>query len=159
MATSTPHTATDSEAAVHTFVSFMTAFGSAQQILKTRMHGHAEPGLGPLHLRALCLCQRNPGAPQQQLVQAMGRDKGQIARLIRDLEDHQLLLRTPDERDRRVWLLTVTPEGEQKATWFAGMEAVLAQDLFGALTAKEAAQLDAVLQMVQARIDAMGTQA
>jgi hypothetical protein len=53
----------------------------------------------------------------------------------------------------------VTPEGEQKATWFAGMEAVLAQDLFGALTAKEAAQLDAVLQMVQARIDAMGTQA
>ena len=73
MTTSTTDAAANSEAAVHTFVAFMTAFGGAQQVLKTRMQGHAEPGLGPLHLRALYLCQRNPGAPQQQLVQALGR--------------------------------------------------------------------------------------
>ena len=58
-----------------------------------------------------------------------------------------------------MWLLTVTPEGEQKATWFAALEAALAQDLFGTLTPRESAQLDAVLQTVQARIDAMGKQA
>lgn len=159
MTISTPDAAANSETAVHTFVAFMTAFGGAQQVLKTRMQGHAEPGLGPLHLRALYLCQRNPGAPQQQLVQALGRDKGQIARLIRDLEDHQLLVRTPDERDRRVWRLTVTPEGEQKCGWFADMEAALARDLLGALTPRETAQLNAVLQTVQARIDAMDTHA
>lgn len=92
-------------------------------------------------------------------MQALGRDKGQIARLIRDLEDHQLLVRTPDERDRRVWRLTVTPEGEQKCGWFADMEAALARDLLGALKPKETAQLNAVLQTVQARIDAMGSNA
>lgn len=137
----------------------MTAFGGAQQVLKIRMQGYAEPGLGPLHLRTLCLCHRNPGATQQQLVQTLGRDKGQIARLIRDLENHQLLVRTPDARDRRVWRLTVTPQGEQKCGWFSDMEAALARELFSALTLKETAQLDAVLQTVQARIDAMGAAA
>jgi len=53
----------------------------------------------------------------------------------------------------------VTPEGEQKCGWFADMEAALARDLLGALTPKETAQLNAVLQTVQARIDAMGADA
>lgn len=133
----------------------MTAFGGAQQLLKIRMQEDAEQGLGPLHLRALCLCQRNPGAPQQQLVQALGRDKGQMARLIRDLEERGLLLRTPDERDRRVWLLTVTPEGDDKCAWFAALEATVAQDLLGGLSAAQSALLTEVLGHVQTRLDGM----
>jgi DNA-binding MarR family transcriptional regulator len=142
---------------VATFVAFMTAFGSAQQLLKTRMQDDAEQGLGPLHLRALCLCQRNPGGSQQQLVQSLGRDKGQIARLIRELEERQLLTRTPDERDRRVWCLSVTAEGEEKCRWFSALEASLAHDLFGTLAAADRQQLDAVLQAVQTQIDALNT--
>jgi DNA-binding MarR family transcriptional regulator len=142
---------------VATFVAFMTAFGSAQQLLKTRMQDDAEQGLGPLHLRALCLCQRNPGGSQQQLVQSLGRDKGQIARLIRELEERQLLTRTPDERDRRVWCLSVTAEGEAKCSWFSALEASLAHDLFGQLSAADSLQLNTVLRAVQMQIDALGT--
>eukprot|EP01030_Chromulinospumella_sphaerica_P022441 gene22441-22421_t len=119
----------------------MTAFGSVQQLLKTRMQGDPDQGLGPLHFRALCLCQRYPGAPQQQLVQAMGRDKGQIARLIRELEQRGLLQRTPAPDDGRVWLLTVTPEGEEKCTWFSALEAQVATELLGKMSAADSVVL------------------
>lgn len=99
----------------------MTLFRSAQQTLKTRMQEEAEQGLGPLHLRALCLCLRNPEGTQQQLVQELGKDKGQVARLIRELEGHKLLARTPDERDGRVWRLTVTAEGKEKCQLFSAI--------------------------------------
>jgi DNA-binding MarR family transcriptional regulator len=154
--TYTPPTPAPAETSltVATFVAFMTASGHAQQILKARMlAADVEQGLGPLHLHALCLCQRSPGATQQQLVQSMGRDKGQMARLIRELEDRQLLVRTPDERDRRVWRLSLTPEGAQKSAWFLALEATLAEDLFGALGEAEAASLYAVLQTVQTRMN------
>ncbi|MDO8653708.1 MAG: MarR family transcriptional regulator [Undibacterium sp.] len=134
------------------FVEFMTLFGSAQQVLKSRMQDEAEKGLGPLHLRALCLCQRNPGSTQQRLVQAMGRDKGQIARLIRELEERNFLTRTPDGRDKRVWRLAVTPEGEEKCQWFSVIEAQLANDLFAGLGAKECQQLEHTFIQLRERI-------
>lgn len=131
----------------------MTLFGSAQQVLKNRMQDEAEQGLGPLHLRALCLCLRNPGGTQQHLVQSMGRDKGQIARLIRELEERHLLARTPDQRDRRVWRLAVTAEGEEKCKWFLAIEARLATDMFGGLGANEREQLEQLLNELRGRIN------
>ena len=143
----------DSASALSTFVAFMTLFGSAQQVLKNRMQDQAEQGLGPLHLRALCLCLRNPGATQQQVVQSIGRDKGQVARLIRELEERHFLVRTPDERDRRVWRLAVTAEGEQKCQWFSAIEAQLATDMLGGLGAQEREQLEHLLNELRERIN------
>lgn len=135
------------------FVAFMTLFGSAQQVLKSRMQDEAEKGLGPLHLRALCLCLRNPDSTQQWLVQAMGRDKGQIARLIRELEERGFLSRSADQRDKRVWRLAVTAEGEEKCRWFSVIEAKLANDLFAGLGATECQQLEHAFQQLRTRIN------
>jgi DNA-binding MarR family transcriptional regulator len=140
---------------VATFEAFMTLFGDAQQALKIRMQDQAEQGLGPLHLRALVLCARAPGGTQQQLVQSLGRDKGQIARLIRDLEDRNYLVRTPDTRDRRAWCLTVTPEGEQKCVWFSAIEADVATALFGGVDATQCLALHEQLAQLQARFDVL----
>jgi DNA-binding MarR family transcriptional regulator len=145
---------------VATFVAFMTAWGTAQQVLKTRMvAAHGEPGLGPLHLHALCICQRNPGFTQQQLAQSLGRDKGQMARLIRELEERQLLQRSADERDRRVWRLNLTPAGDQQCQWFQALEATMAQDLLGHLAPEETAALLAAMHSVQARMESWGSHA
>jgi DNA-binding MarR family transcriptional regulator len=145
----------DADGAITTFENFMTLFGSARQILKNRMQDDAEQGLGPLHLRALCLCLRNPGTTQQQLVQSMARDKGQIARLTRELEQRDFLVRTQDQRDRRIWRLAVTPAGEQKSLWFSALEAELANDLFGSSSGIECAQLEPMLKQLRSRIDAL----
>ncbi len=139
--------------AVSGFVALMTIAGQAQQLLKARMQDTTLAGLGPLHMHALCLCQQQPGAPQQALVQALGRDKGQMARLIRDLEDHGLLTRSTDERDRRVWRLYLTPEGATRSAWFSALEAQVAQDLMGHLSPEDSEVVGRVLQSVQAKLD------
>jgi DNA-binding MarR family transcriptional regulator len=82
----------------------------------------------------------------------MGRDKGQIARLIRELEERQYLVRTPDERDKRVWRLAVTPSGEEKCQWFSTIEAQLASDMFGGLDATEREKLELLLSGLSVRI-------
>jgi DNA-binding MarR family transcriptional regulator len=94
-----------------------------------------------------------PAPAQQHIVQTMGRDKGQVARLARDLEEHQLIVRARDEDDRRVWRLTLTPAGEVKCEWFAAIETELATQMFGALDAGERASLDALLKDVSQRIE------
>jgi DNA-binding MarR family transcriptional regulator len=142
----------ETASALSTFQAFMTLFGSVRQLLKTRMQDDTRHTLGPVHLRALSLCQRHPGWTQQQLGQAMGRDKGQITRLIRELEEHGLLTRSPDELDRRVWRLNVSAAGEKECAWFLAIEASLAGDLFGGLAAKEREQLVQLLGGVQERI-------
>lgn len=146
-------------AAVTGFVALMTISGQAQQLLKARMQDATLAGLGPLHMHALCLCQQQPGAPQQALVQALGRDKGQMARLIRDLEDHGLLTRSTDERDRRVWRLYLTPEGETRSAWFSTLEAQVAQDLMGHLSPEDSTQLNRILHSVKAQLDGLGSDA
>lgn len=142
----------ETASALATFQAFMTLFGSVGQVMKARMGKDIGHALGPVHLRALCLCQRNPGWTQQQLGQAMGRDKGQIARLIRELEEDAWLTRTPDEQDRRVWRLNVTPAGARECEWFLAIEAHLATDLFGGLQAKEREQLEQMLNRLREQI-------
>jgi DNA-binding MarR family transcriptional regulator len=154
MRTRTPKTETSSSTSPSdsaSFVSFMTLFGSTQQVLKNRMQAQAEQGLGPLHLRALCLCLPD-GTSQQQLVQAMGRDKGQIARLVRELEERQLLVRSADEQDRRIWRLTLTAEGKKKCQWFSAIEAQLATDMLSGLAPAQRAAFDAALAVLRERI-------
>jgi DNA-binding MarR family transcriptional regulator len=142
-----------SEPDLATFVDFMTLFGTAQQVLKSRMQAASEQKLGPLHMRVLTLCLSMPGCTQQHIVQTMGRDKGQVARLARDLEEHQLIVRAQDEDDRRAWRLTLTPAGAAKCEWFAAIETALATQMFGALGAGERASLDALLKEVSQRIE------
>ena len=152
MAASNSSSSPVDDPAVSGFVALMTISGQAQQLLKARMQDTTLAGLGPLHMHALCLCQQQPGAPQQALVQALGRDKGQIARLVRELEERQLLLRSADEQDRRIWRLTLTAEGKKKCQWFSAIEAQLATDMLAGLAPAQRAAFDAALAVLRDRI-------
>jgi DNA-binding MarR family transcriptional regulator len=55
---------------------------------------------------------RHPGATQNDMSGHSGRDKAQLARLIKTLRDRELLAGTPSETDRRSVHLTLTPDGE-----------------------------------------------
>ncbi len=127
-----------------TFISLMTVFGTAQQLLKDRMRAAQIDGLGPLHLRLLCLCLEQPGCTQQQLANLVGRDKGQVAHLIHALEARGLLKRTPDAQDGRLLRMGVTPAGVHEAQRFAALENALAEHLFGELPAGEVQHLQAL---------------
>lgn len=55
---------------------------------------------------------RNPGATQSDLAQHSGRDKAQLARLIKGLRDQGLLNGEADPSDRRNTRLTLTDAGQ-----------------------------------------------
>lgn len=55
---------------------------------------------------------RNPGATQSDLAQHTGRDKAQLARLIKGLRDQGLLNGEADPKDRRNTCLSLTDAGQ-----------------------------------------------
>lgn len=55
---------------------------------------------------------RHPGATQSDLAGDTGRDKAQLARLVKGLRERGLLDGTPDEADRRNVRLSLTSEGQ-----------------------------------------------
>lgn len=127
-----------------TFIALMTVFGASQQLIKDRMRPAQLDGLGPLHLRLLCLCEEQSGGTQQQMAKLMGRDKGQVAHLLHALESRGFLARTPDAQDRRILRLNVTDAGSVEVQRFKAVETELARHLFGELAPEEVEQLRAL---------------
>lgn len=141
MTNPTPCLVPSGEAAYAAFVSLMTLFGTSKQRLNERLRAVDVDGLGPLHMRLLCLCVEQPGCTQQHLANQIGRDKGQVAHLIHALEGRGLLSRTPDAQDGRILRLSATAAGQQHAQQFVTIETEFAQQLFQGLSVIEFEQL------------------
>lgn len=80
----------------------------ARQYSALRDGGH---DLTHMDAKVLGFFARRPGATQSDLAAHSGRDKAQLARLIRGLRDKGLLEARLDEEDRRSTRLQVTAEG------------------------------------------------
>mgnify|MGYP001809926088 CR=1 FL=1 len=109
-------------------------------------------GLSPMHMAVLKYCLKHPGSNQQMLAQALGRDKGQIARLIKEFEDQDLLTRAPDPADRRSYALHLTARARSLCEQFAVEEARLAAQAFASLDTEARRTLLAQFATVQASL-------
>ena len=82
---------------------------------KSHMHhavrGTDDDAIAPMEARALNFFARAPGSTASDLVAHSHRDKAQITRLIKQLEDRGLLASAPDESDRRRQCLQLTAHG------------------------------------------------
>jgi DNA-binding MarR family transcriptional regulator len=107
--------------------------------------------LSPLHLHILSHCKANPGGNQQALVQASTRDKGQIARITKELEAQGLLRRSPDPQDGRSQILDVTPTGLEACTVFEAQHAALVQRMFATVAPGELALFTEVARTAAAQ--------
>lgn len=107
-----------------------------------------------IQFSVLRYCQEHPGCSQQALVKALGRDKGQIARLVRDLEAQGLLSREADPSDRRSQCLALSPAAEVLCDRVVQHEKVFAQAAFSQIGAAERATLIAHLNAITAGLPA-----
>ena len=130
----------------------MGLFGAVKQAFREELAGGAEASGSPVALRLLLLCQRQPGLTQQALVQATGRDKGQVARLVKELLDQGLLLREPHPEDKRSHCLRPSAAGGLACRRFEQAEAAVAARLFGDLPAATLQAMGTELQRLQARL-------
>jgi DNA-binding MarR family transcriptional regulator len=96
---------------------------------------------------------RHPGATLSELVAHSGRDKAQLAKLVKGLRERELLLGEPDPADRRNVRLRLTDAGRavQRALHAEG-HALNARAVDG-LGAAEQAQLIALLGRLKANLD------
>jgi len=129
--------------------SVMHRFRSQQyQVLRDGSHA-----ITHMEGKVLWFFSRHPGATQSDLVAHSGRDKAQLARLIKGLVERGLLERSADDADRRTVRLAPTADGHavqrtlQQQSRRVGVQAVRGLD------EAERRQLLALLQRVKDNLD------
>lgn len=95
---------------------------------------------------------RQPGATQSDLAQHSGRDKAQLARLIKGLRERGLLLAEADEADRRNLRLTLSAEGQAVQRALQQQARRLGASAVAGFSEQEQQTLLALLQRVKANL-------
>ncbi|MFT3717206.1 MarR family winged helix-turn-helix transcriptional regulator [Pseudorhodoferax sp.] len=97
---------------------------------------------------------RRPGATQSDLIQHTGRDKAQLARLVKGLREAGLLDGEPDAQDRRSLRLRPTERGLALQRALHEQARRLQAEAVAGLSGEEQAQLLALLGRVRENLDA-----
>jgi len=97
---------------------------------------------------------RHPGATQSELALHSGRDKAQLARLIKGLRDRGLLSGEVDESDRRNVRLVLTAEGQAVQRALQHQAKRLSAQAVAGLSAQEHRQLLELLGRVKRNLNA-----
>lgn len=92
---------------------------------------------------------RHPAATQSDLVQHSGRDKAQVARLIKGLRERGLLDGEADEADRRNLRLSLTADGRTLLRTLMQQTRKVGAQAVAGLSAAEREQLRALLQRLR----------
>lgn len=114
-------------------------------------------GLNGMEGRVLGYFARHPGATQSELAAHSGRDKAQLARLVKELRARGLLQGTEDEADRRQLRLAPTAEGQQLLRAERKRRDALRRQAESGLSAAERAQLCALLLKLLVALEARRT--
>lgn len=112
----------------------------------TRLDG---AGLGPMEIRCLAYFMHHDGATQSDLVQHAGRDKAQIARIVKGLHERGLLQSRPDPDDGRSQRVSVTGEGRALQRRMQQHRVRFEKIMTAGLAASERATLLALLDRLQ----------
>lgn len=97
---------------------------------------------------------RHPDATQSDLAEHSGRDKAQLARLIKGLRDRGLLAGHPDPQDRRNTQLSLTEDGKAVQRSLQTQARKVSANAVSGMTADEQTQLMTLLQRVQQNLSA-----
>ncbi len=132
--------------------SLFSLFGEMRLAMQALLAADEPTGLAPMHLRVLQLCTRQPGLTQQALVRSTGRDKGQIAHLVKDLCDQGMLERIASLEDKRSHALAATPTGLQACQRFEDLGAILGRQLFLGWKEKDVANFILTVEELRTRL-------
>lgn len=124
--------------------------------LRARQHeslAQAGVALSPLEVRVLAFFARQPGATQRDLIVHSGRDKGQVARLVRSLHEQGLLELQADDDDGRITRIHLTPVARQLSQAVQRQRGVLARQAFQGVAPDEARAALRLLQRMRQNLE------
>ncbi|MYN39961.1 MarR family transcriptional regulator [Duganella sp. FT109W] len=123
----------------------------ARQLRGLRDNPHE---LTHMEYKALGFFFRHPGATQGDLVAHSGRDKAQLARLLKGLRDKQLLDATADEADRRITRLTLSAAGHNIFHSLHQLGIHASSAAVTGMSAEQLTQLQGLLQQIRNNLEA-----
>jgi DNA-binding MarR family transcriptional regulator len=123
----------------------------SQQYRVVRGGGH---DITHMESKVLIYVARHADATQRDMARDTGRDKAQLARLIKNLRERGLLASQADPADRRNLRLSLTADGRSVLHKLEQQSKRLASKAVAALKAAEVRQLVALLRRVQHNLDA-----
>jgi len=123
----------------------------ARQLRGLRDNPHE---LTHMEYKALGFFSRHPGATQGDLVAHSGRDKAQLARLLKGLRDKQLLDAVADEHDRRITRLTLSATGAKVFRSLHELGVQASGAAVSGMSADQLSQLQALLQQIRRNLEA-----
>jgi DNA-binding MarR family transcriptional regulator len=112
--------------------------------------------LAHMEVKVLAYFARHPGATQSDLAAYSGRDKAQLARLVRALRERGLLAAEADELDRRSTRLRLSEQGLAMHARLHRHDGELAEAALAGLSEADQAQLLDLLGRVRANLEAGG---
>ena len=114
----------------------------------------AQHDLAHMEVKVLGFFARHPGGSPSDLVAHSGRDKAQVARLIRGLRERGLLDAEADAVDRRSTRLTLSDAGRALYTELHSHDGELAEAALAGMSEQESATLRELLGRVRANLEA-----
>jgi DNA-binding MarR family transcriptional regulator len=109
--------------------------------------------LAHMEIKVLGFFARRPGATQSDLAAHSGRDKAQLARLVRGLRDRGLLEAVADEADKRSSRLSLSEEGKAMFAALHVHDGALAEAALAGIPEAERATLLDLLARVRANLE------
>jgi DNA-binding MarR family transcriptional regulator len=110
--------------------------------------------LAHMEIKVLGFFARRPGATQSDLAAHSGRDKAQLARLIRGLRDRGLLEAKADETDKRSTRLSLSEAGKEMFAALHRHDGALAEAALDGIAEADRATLLDLLARVRANLEA-----
>lgn len=108
-----------------------------------------ELGLAPVQAQLLAWISRTDHAQASAFAEATDRDKGQVARIVAQLHDMDLIARQPCESDGRVTLLVTTPRGDAACERLRATRQALVEEAVAGLSDADRATLRRLLTTMQ----------
>ena len=106
-----------------------------------------------MHARMLKVIGLRPGITQQEIVALTGRDKAQIARLIKELLSKELIDKKQDQQDKRIYRLYLTMEAREIVDTVMAVQTQVADHFFAKLSADESDEFKRLLDKIQAGLE------
>jgi DNA-binding MarR family transcriptional regulator len=105
-------------------------------------------GLHAKHFGILFLLNSDGPSSQIELVQQLGLDKASMVQFIDHLEKLELAKRSPNPRDRRYHIITITEKGLEVLKQGLEISIAVEQELFSGISNEERKQLNSLLRRV-----------
>jgi DNA-binding MarR family transcriptional regulator len=108
----------------------------------------AKAGARGYHYRVLKALVEDGPTTQANLGRRIGVYPGDMVGVLNELQAGGYVTRTPDELDKRRYLVTITPAGSERAAELAAVAGRIQEELLEPLTAKQRAELAELLTIL-----------